>query len=198
MVGRVLAIDPGSRCAWAIGVWPAQPTIGMIDLRAVGPERGHQFWHLGRFLRGLIHEQNPSLICYEAVHRHVGVEAAHIYGGIVAVILLEAWEAKVPTRGIGVGTAKKAAVPDILSREARTRIARKNGAEIPPVNTKVAVLQAVRQRFPGLDVPSFDHADAVAIWLAAYGMNAGLPTCQGQGPKPKASTADEGGKEGVA
>jgi Holliday junction resolvasome RuvABC endonuclease subunit len=167
MMGRVLAIDPGTRTAWAVGVWPAQPTIGLVDLRDVGTERGHQFWHLGRFLRGLIHEQRPSLICYEAVHRHVGVQAAHIYGGIVAVILLEAWEAKVPTRGIGVGTAKKAAVPDILSREARSRIARSKGEPYIPVNTKVAVLQAVRARFPDLDVPSFDHADAVAIWMAA-------------------------------
>lgn len=198
MVGRVLAIDPGTRFAWAVGVWPAQPTVGMVDLRAVGQDRGHQFWHLGRFLRGIIHEQRPNLICYEAVHRHAGVDAAHIYGGIVAVILLEAHDARVPTRGIGVGTAKKAAVPDILSREARTRIARAKGAEIPPVNTKVAVLQAVRARFPNLVVPGFDEADAVAIWLAAYGLKAGLPTCQGQGPKPKASTADEGGKEGVA
>jgi Holliday junction resolvasome RuvABC endonuclease subunit len=169
VAGRVLAIDPGLHFAWAVGVWPAQPTIGMIDLRDVGPDRGHQFWHLGRFLRGLIHEQNPSQICYEAVHRHLGADAAHIYGGILAVILLEAWEAGVPTRGIGVGTAKKAAVPDILSREARTRIARKKGAEIPPVNTKVAVLQAIRERFPHLKVDGFDQADAVAIWLAAYG-----------------------------
>jgi Holliday junction resolvasome RuvABC endonuclease subunit len=163
----VLAIDPGTRFAWAVGVWPAQPTVGVIDLRDVGPERGHRLWHLGRYLRGLIHEHQPAEICYEAVHRHLGVDAAHVYGGILAVILVEAWEAKVPTRGIGVNAAKKAAVPDILSRVARARVAKRADPQAHQPNSKVAVLQAVRAKYPGLQITGFDEADAVAIWLAA-------------------------------
>jgi Holliday junction resolvasome RuvABC endonuclease subunit len=48
-------------------------------------------------------------VAYEEVRHHAGVDAAHIYGGIVAVIAAECEERSVPYRGVNVTTVKKRA-----------------------------------------------------------------------------------------
>ena len=49
------------------------------------------------------------VVGYEEVARHRGVAAAHVYGGIIAVIQSVCEEQSVPYMGIPVGTVKRCA-----------------------------------------------------------------------------------------
>ena len=46
-------------------------------------------------------------VAYEEVRRHAGTDAAHVYGGIVAMIAAVCEERQVPYMAIPVGTVKK-------------------------------------------------------------------------------------------
>lgn len=68
-----------------------------------------------RYLRARIRFQElvdaykPDAVAYEEVRRHRGVDAAHIYGGIVGQITAVCEEKNIPFQAIPVGTAKKTA-----------------------------------------------------------------------------------------
>lgn len=62
-----------------------------------------------RYLAEILDGHNVTAVAYEEVRRHMGVDAAHVYGGIVAVIGEECERRKLPYRGIPVGTVKKLA-----------------------------------------------------------------------------------------
>jgi len=110
--GRVvIGIDPGTLCGWA--VLDAQGTrlaSGFWDLR---PRRyegaGMRFVrlrrHLGELLAG--YPEAAVELVYEEVRHHAGTDAAHIYGGIVAVLQEWCEGAKVPYDAVPVGTVKK-------------------------------------------------------------------------------------------
>jgi len=64
-----------------------------------------------RFLRLRNHLEaefsDIEVLVYEEVRSHLGVDAAHIYGGIQAVITSYCEERSIPYEGIPVGTIKK-------------------------------------------------------------------------------------------
>lgn len=64
-----------------------------------------RFLRLETYLREAI--VGINLVAYEEVRRHLGTDASHIYGGIVAVIQSVAEQSKTPYYGIPVGTIKK-------------------------------------------------------------------------------------------
>ena len=108
----ILAIDPGTRCGWAVR--PLQPTVGMIagvwELKGGRFEGGGmRFLRLRSYLIEIGQRFQLKAVYYEEVRRHMGVDAAHIYGGVVAEI--QAWceslDPKLPYDGIPVGTIKK-------------------------------------------------------------------------------------------
>jgi len=102
---RILGIDPGTRCGWA--VWHGEViAAGTWDLSSRRFEGGGM-----RFLR---FEQRFSealagvdLVAFEEVRKHMGVDAAHVYGGIVAVLTKVCEAAGKPYHAIPVGTIKK-------------------------------------------------------------------------------------------
>lgn len=108
---RIVAIDPGTSCGWAVledgkvvasGVWNLAPG------RHEGG--GMRFLRCRRYLRELLDSLGPvDALAYEEVRRHRGVDAAHVYGGIVAVLTEESEARSLPYRGIAVGTVKKRA-----------------------------------------------------------------------------------------
>jgi len=114
MCTAVLGIDPGTKCGWAVhrsdctldsGVWKLQP-------RKSAPA-GSRYKNLYDALTLLLSVESATspvhLIAYEQVRRHAGTRAAHVYGGIIAVIQMVAMEHNIPTVGIPVGTIKKRA-----------------------------------------------------------------------------------------
>lgn len=109
---RIIAIDPGTACGYSFtddgkvhvelsGVW---------DLR---PQRhsggGMRFLRMQRYLSELIGESKDTVVFYEEVRRHRGTDAAHVYGGIIAIIAALCEENDIPYQGIPVGTIKKRA-----------------------------------------------------------------------------------------
>jgi len=145
----IAAFDPGGDLGWALG-----PACGVNPLRSgqlhlkEGRFEGGGLRYL-RLLRWLerIHEDTPlDLVAFERVAAHKGTDAAHVYGGMVAIITSWCESAGVPYAGIPVGEIKKHAT-------------RSGKAD------KDAVIAAMRARH--LNPGSHDEADAQAIWLLA-------------------------------
>jgi hypothetical protein len=103
-----LALDLGTTAGWAIRLPSGQIISGSRSFKPGRYEGGGV-----RFLRftAWLDEQNGlypvGLLVFEEVRRHAGVDAAHVYGGLMAT--LTAWcEAKqIPYQGVPVGTIKK-------------------------------------------------------------------------------------------
>lgn len=105
---QVLAIDPGTKCGWALFSDGKRVASGVWDLKSKRHEgAGMRFLRMRRyFLEAL---EGCDAVAYEEVRRHAGTSAAHVYGGIIAVIQSSCEERGVPYQGIPVGTVKKRA-----------------------------------------------------------------------------------------
>lgn len=106
---RVLGIDPGTQCGFALLDDGDRIASGTWDLSIQRHESaGMRFVRLEKQLREIL-EDGVDLVAFEEVARHAGTQAAHIYGGIVAVIKLTAEKKELAYVGIPVGTVKKRA-----------------------------------------------------------------------------------------
>lgn len=105
---RILALDLGTACGWAAGSPDSRPLSGVLDLR---PGRysggGMRFVRFRSALRDLL--QGIELVAFEEVRRHLGVDAAHVYGGLLAVLTeeCESRSPKIPYEGVPVATIKR-------------------------------------------------------------------------------------------
>lgn len=148
---KILAIDPGTRCGWALFVNGAPIASGVWNL---APRRheggGMRFVRLASSLRALLADAPPSTVFYEEVRRHAGTDAAHIYGGIVATIARECEERGIAYSGIPVGTIKKLATG-------------KGNAD------KDAMVAAAARRWPSIEIEDDNHADA--LWCGVAGLH---------------------------
>lgn len=105
----IMSLDLGTTTGWMVKVRGGASVHGFWRLKGGRFEGGGM-----RFLRfqgklDEVHSLNPlSAIFYEEVRRHMGTDAAHIYGGLLGV--LSSWcEARsIPYEGVPVGTIKKA------------------------------------------------------------------------------------------
>lgn len=139
---RILSLDLGTRTGYAVSsVGP--PHFGTLDLRPRRFEGGGmrylRFRHqLAELLPGV------DLVVYEEVRRHLGTDAAHVYGGLVAVLTEECERREIPYEAVPVGTIKRHATG-------------KGNAD------KAAMVEAACRRWPGEQITSDDEADA--LWL---------------------------------
>lgn len=146
---NILAIDPGTKCGWAIKV-DGHVVSGVWDLSPRRHEGGGM-----RYLRVLRHLEEicetsakPGMVVYEEVRRHAGTDAAHVYGGIIATIQAYCENRKIPYTGIPVGTIKKTATG-------------KGNAN------KEAMLEAAARQWPGYQCADDNEADARWCLVAA-------------------------------
>lgn len=105
-----------------------------------------RFLRLRRHLVELLDLERPSLVAFEEVRRHLGTDAAHVYGGIVAVVSEECERRTVPYLGIPVATVKRTATG-------------KGNAD------KAAMVEAANRRW-GLALAGADENEADARWIA--------------------------------
>lgn len=137
----LLALDLGTRTGWAMSGDPV--THGYADFR---PGRfdggGMRYLRFARWLNDLHASRPISEVAYEEVRRHIGTDAAHVYGGLMAH--LQSWceTVGVPYQGVPVGTIKRAATG-------------KGNAD------KAAMVAAVNAR--GYAVKDDNEADAIAL-----------------------------------
>ena len=146
----ILGIDPGTACGWAVvdqgirvcGVWNLSPG------RHEGG--GMRYLRLERYLRELMDGRDIKMVAYEEVRRHLGTDAAHIYGGIIGTVTGVCEHRGIPYKGIPVSTIK-------------IRATGKKGAD------KAKVLAAARAKWPKLVIPDDNAADA--LWIAECGLD---------------------------
>jgi Holliday junction resolvasome RuvABC endonuclease subunit len=107
----IIGIDPGTACGWAIlrgdGTRIASGTWDLSSRRHEGG--GMRYLRVRRHVEEMLSQFTVQQLAYEEVRRHMGVDAAHVYGGIVAMIGSVCEERAVPFSAIPVGTVKKLA-----------------------------------------------------------------------------------------
>jgi Holliday junction resolvasome RuvABC endonuclease subunit len=104
-----IGIDPGTKCGWALlDAEGARLASGVWNLASRRHEGGGMRYVRARRCLGELLDSYPdSILGYEEIRRHVGTSAAHVYGGIVAVISSECEVREVPYSGRPVGSVKK-------------------------------------------------------------------------------------------
>lgn len=108
-----------------------------------------RFLRFEQFLRETLDLQGYEAVYFEEVRHHNGVDAAHVYGGLLAVLTAFCEREKIPYSGIPVGTWKKAATgKGNANKDAIMEWATGAGISVTPPTT-------------------FDEADALGIYYAA-------------------------------
>ena len=103
----VLALDLGTKTGFAYGGRDIAIESGVVSFAAKRFDGGGMRYL--RFRRWLDTRWDMPLaaVHFEAVRRHLGCDAAHVYGGMLAVVTAWAEERGVPYGGLGVGAIKK-------------------------------------------------------------------------------------------
>ncbi len=109
MTKTLLALDLGTTTGWALQDSEGQITYGYSTFR---PQRfeggGMRFLRFKRWLTELkAVAAHIDVLYFEEVRRHVGVDAAHVYGGLMATLTAWCEHHQIPYQGVPVGTIKK-------------------------------------------------------------------------------------------
>ncbi len=144
----ILALDLGTTTGWALRNPRGRIISGTADFK---PHRfeggGMRYLRFERWLDETLRLAGDiEAVYFEEVRRHIGVDAAHVYGGFLAGVTAWCEEHAVAYQGVPVGTIKRF-------------IAGKGNAD------KAAVIAAVRER--GFNPTDDNEADAIAILLWA-------------------------------
>ncbi len=105
----ILALDLGTTTGWALAQTDAQISSGSQSFK---PQRfeggGMRFLRFKRWLIDIKQcSSDISLIVFEEVRRHSGVDAAHAYGGFMGQLTAWCEHHQIPYEGVPVGTIKK-------------------------------------------------------------------------------------------
>ncbi len=105
----ILALDLGTTTGWALTSRDGSITSGSQSFK---PQRfeggGMRFLRFKRWLTDIKQcNDGIDLVVFEEVRRHVGVDAAHAYGGFMGQLTALCEHHQIPYQGIPVGTIKK-------------------------------------------------------------------------------------------
>ena len=151
----ILALDPGTTTGWALRGFDGLITSGTVSFK---PSRydggGMRYLRFTNWLTEIDQLSGPiEAIYFEEVRRHAGTDAAHVYGGLLAVLTSWGELRGVPYQGVPVGTIKK-----FLTGKGNAN--------------KDAMIAAARKR--GFSPTDDNEADAIAILLWAIETQGGL------------------------
>ena len=151
----ILALDLGTTTGWALRSFDGLITSGTVSFK---PGRydggGMRYLRFTNWITELDQLAGPiQAIWFEEVRRHIGTDAAHVYGGLMATLTSWAELRGVPYEGVPVGTIKKHATG-------------KGNAD------KEAILSAVGAR--GFSPADDNEADAIALLLWAIETRGGM------------------------
>jgi len=101
---NILAIDLGTTTGWAIknGSGITSGSVSFKQNRFSGG--GMRYLYFQQWLNAL---PQVDIVYFEEVRRHLGVDAAHAYGGFLGHLTAWCEANKAPYQGIPVGTIKK-------------------------------------------------------------------------------------------
>jgi crossover junction endodeoxyribonuclease RuvC len=127
MPKALLALDLGTNTGWCVGTTGALVS-GVWGLKPSRWEGGGMKFVKFRQCLNEIQASRPiDLVVYEAVRRHAGTDAAHSYGGLLAVLTEWCETQHIPYEGVAVATIKREftgsgnASKDAMIAEARRR-----------------------------------------------------------------------------
>ena len=108
----LLALDLGTTTGWALCALGAPITHGSVSFK---PQRfeggGMRYLRFRRWLTELKATvdapQGLGAVYFEEVRRHLGVDAAHVYGGLMATLTAWCEHHQIPYQGVPVGTIKR-------------------------------------------------------------------------------------------
>jgi Holliday junction resolvasome RuvABC endonuclease subunit len=108
MTETILALDLGTTTGWACRPLDGTITHGWVSLKPGRFEGGGmRFLRFKQWLsqiKGQVGE--IQAVYFEEVRRHQGVDAAHVYGGLMATLTAWCEHHKIPYQGVPVGTIK--------------------------------------------------------------------------------------------
>ena len=151
----ILALDLGTTTGWALRGHDGSITSGTMAFKPSRFEGGGMRYL--RFKRWLSELKSLATdihaVYFEEVRRHVGVDASHVYGGLMATLTAWAELRGMPYEGVPVGTIKRHAT----------------GKGNAP---KEAMIAAARAR--GFTPADDNEADAIALLLWAVETGGGV------------------------
>lgn len=136
----LLALDLGTKCGWATNS-NAGIAHGMQEFKNDRFSGGGM--RFLKFEKWLLELPRPTQVVFEEVRRHAATDAAHVYGGLMAVVTKWCEANKIPYQGVPVGTIKK-------------YFCKKGNAD-----KKMMVAEAKRRGYK--DVDDDNEADALAL-----------------------------------
>ena len=101
----ILALDLGTTSGWAARSVDGSIAHGFASFKFGKKEgAGMRYLKFQRWLAALPFE--PSHVYYEGVVRHLGTQAAHVYGGLEAILTAWCESRQIPYTAVPVGTIK--------------------------------------------------------------------------------------------
>ena len=151
----ILALDLGTTTGWAVRNSRCRILHGTAEFRPSRYEGGGmRYLRFGKWLDQTFDITGGiDAVYFEEVRRHIGTDAAHIYGGFLAALTSWCEHKAIAYQGVPVGTIKRFATG-------------KGNAD------KVAMMAAIRER--GFEPVDDNEADAIAILLWALDTNGGV------------------------
>jgi len=154
-LGTILALDLGTLTGFALQTADGAIVSGTVSFR---PSRydggGVRYLRFRAWLDSLVEDvAGIGVVHYEEIRRHVGTDAAHVYGGLLATLTSWCEQRGVAYQGVPVGTIKR-------------HVTGKGNAD------KAAVIAAIRAR--GFSPADDNEADAIAILLWAVETQGGV------------------------
>jgi len=167
----ILALDLGTTTGWALRSANGPVAHGFVSFKSQRFEGGGmRYLRFGRWLADMLAlsgQQSGSqtgsqtnltgigAVYFEEVRRHLGVDAAHVYGGLLATLTAWCEHHQIPYQGVPVGTIKRHA----------TGKGNAGKAEV------IAAMKAL-----GHPVTDDNEADALALlhWALAQGVDPAL------------------------
>ena len=106
----ILALDLGTQTGWSLLHHDGIITSGTLSFKNDRYQGGGmRYLRFCRWLddvKGLAAEPLAE-VCFEEIRRHLGVDAAHVYGGFLATLTAWCEKESIPYQGVSVGTIKQ-------------------------------------------------------------------------------------------
>jgi hypothetical protein len=153
--GPILSLDLGTTTGWAMQLAGGAIESGTTSFRTSRYDGGGmRYLRFRSWLASLdTNVAGIEAIYFEEVRRHAGTDAAHLFGGFLAVLSSWCEQNGIAYQGVPVGTIKR-------------YVTGKANAD------KAAVIEAVRAR--GFNPADDNEADAIAILLWALDTHGGI------------------------
>ena len=136
----ILALDLGTNCGWAHQTFLGDIVSGTESFATKRHEgAGMRYLRFSRWLTE-IKQTGITEIYFEEVRRHIGTDAAHVYGAYMGALMQWCEKHEIPYQSVPVGTIKRAATgKGNASKEMMIAAAKEKGFDVADDNQADAI-----------------------------------------------------------